>query len=90
MAQYSVWKVTFHLESAAGRVISGPNTSFVGISGGSRTDIHSPSIVSALVTAIGNNLLGILQAQGFSGATAPGGTVVLETFCHASAPDVWT
>ena len=92
MAATSVWRVRFHIEGgAAGKVTSGPYTTFAGISGGTRGDVHSPSIAASLVTAITNNLLGILQAQVnplLPGA--PSGTVVIDSFDHASVPDIWT
>jgi len=90
MAQISVWHVKFHVEAQAGKVSSGPYNAFIGISGGGRGDIQSSSTSASLVTAITNNLLGILTAMGFAGSAAPGGTVVIDAHTHASVPDIWT
>jgi hypothetical protein len=90
MAQISVWKVTFTLQNGTGKNTSGPYNAFVGISGGSRGDIQNSGVNASLVTAITNNLLSILQAHGFGGSAAPGGTVTLDHCAHASVPDVWT
>jgi hypothetical protein len=89
MAQLSTWRVRFHLELTAGKgVTSGPYTTFVGISGGSRGDVHSASVTSSLVTAITNNLSSIMSAEG--AGSGGGGTVVIDGYDHASVPDVWT
>jgi hypothetical protein len=89
MAQISVWRVRFHLEATVGKgVTSGPYTSFAGISGGSRGDVHSAGVTSSLVTAITNNLSSIMSAQGAGSGGA--GTVVIDSYDHASVPDVWT
>lgn len=90
MAGNSVWKVSFHLENSGGKTIAGPYNANVGVAGGGRGDIHKPDVNAALVTAISNNLLGILQAQGFSGSAAPGGTVIIDHAIHGQAPDLWT
>jgi len=90
VAGNSVWRVVFHLENTVNRVTSGPYTANIGIAAGSRGDLHSPGINASLVTAINNNLLSILQAQGFVGSAVPGGTVVIEHLSHAGSPDVWT
>jgi hypothetical protein len=90
MAQISVWHCKFHVEATAGRTSAGPYNAFIGVSGGSRGDRQGPATVSALVTAITNNLLSILQAMGFAGSAAPGGTVVIDDHSHASVPDLWT
>ena len=85
-----MWHVKFHLEATAGKVTSGPYTAFIGISGGSRGDVQSASTAAAIKTAITNDLLSILQAHGFGGSAAPGGTVVIDDHAHASVPDCWT
>jgi len=88
MAQFSTWRVRFHLEAADGRPTGSPNIAFIGIAG-SRGDQFSPSVTSALAAAITTNLLSILQAMGYAGGT-PGGTVVVDSYDHASVPDIWT
>lgn len=90
MAGNSVFKVTFSIRNPAGNVIAGPYTTNVGVAGGSRGDGHTATLTSSLATAIQSNLLAILQAQGFGGSAAPGGTIFVETYGHGASPDVWT
>ena len=90
MAANSVFKVTFTIQNSSGKVVAGPYNANVGVSGGTRGDGHSTSLTALLVTAISNNLLSILQAQGYSGSAAPSGTVVIDNYQHAAAPEVWT
>jgi len=93
MAQHSIWRAKFHMEASAGRVTSGPYSTFIGISGGSRKDGQTPTTAAAVQTAITNNLLGILKEMttcaGQALAQAPGGTVVLDSFEAGSIPDCW-
>lgn len=89
MAINSVFRVTFSIQNSNGRVIAGPYTANIGVSGGSRGDVHTGTLAASLATAVSANLLAILQAQGFSGSAAPGGTVVIETYSHGSSPDVF-
>jgi hypothetical protein len=88
MAQHSIWKVIFHLETSAGRTTSGPYTTFIGISGGSRSDGQTPATAASVRSAVVANLAGIVGAMG-AGAAAPGGTVVVDSFGAASVPDAW-
>ncbi len=89
MTQFSAWRVRFHLELTVGKgVTSGPYTTFIGISGGSRGDAHSAAVTSSLATAIANNLSSILTAEG--AGTGGGGTVVIDSYDHGSVPDIWT
>jgi hypothetical protein len=89
MSQISVWRVRFHLELTAGKgATSGPYVAFIGISGGSRGDVHNPSVTSSLATAIAGNLSSIMSAEG--AGSGGGGTVVVDSYDHASVPDVWT
>lgn len=90
MAQISVYNALFELQNPAGKNTAGPYRALVGISGGSRSDIHSKGVGDSVVTAITNNLLAILQAQGFAGSAAPSGTVVVIAAPHAQSPDIWT
>ena len=90
MAQISVYNAVFELQNAAGKQTSGPYRALVGISGGTRGDHQSKGQNDSLVTAITNNLLSILTAQGFAGSVAPGGTVVILAAPHAQSPDIWT
>ncbi|HKH99713.1 MAG TPA: hypothetical protein VJ999_11445 [Candidatus Sulfotelmatobacter sp.] len=89
MSQISVWHVKFHLEASAGRVTSGPYSTFIGISGGSRGDQQTVNTAASIKTAVSNNLASILSAMG-AGTGAPGGTVVIDEHTHASGPDCWT
>jgi hypothetical protein len=89
MAQYSVYRVRWSMTNAGGKSTAGPYTTNVGVSGGSRGEIQSGSVTSSLATAISNNLLSILQAHGFGGSAGPGGTVTIDSYDHAAAPDVW-
>lgn len=83
MAQISVWHVKFH-------VGSGPiYSAFVGVSGGSRGDGQTSSTLASVKTAVSSNLASILTAMGANTA-APGGTLVIDDFSHASVPDIWT
>jgi hypothetical protein len=88
MSQTSVYRVTFSMVNPAGNVTSGPYTTNIGVAGGSRGDIHSPSLTAALLAAVTSNLASILSAMG-AGSGAPGGSVRIENYAHASAPDVW-
>lgn len=88
MAQLSVYRVRFTINNAAGKVTSGPYTTFVGVSGGSRQDQHTTSLAASLATAVTNNLSGILSAMG--AGSAPGQTVTIDSYDHASVPDLWT
>jgi hypothetical protein len=88
MSQTSCYRVTFSVVNAAGNVTSGPYTSNIGISGGKRDDIHSPTVTAALLAAVTSNLAGILLAMG-AGSGAPGGTVRVENYAHAASPDLW-
>jgi hypothetical protein len=89
MPQVSVWRVRFHMENgAAGKATSGPYTTFIGISGGSRGDQHTPTVTGSLVTAITNNLSSIMSAEGAGSGGA--GTVAIDSYDHASVPDIWT
>lgn len=90
MAQISVYNAIFELQNAQGKNIAGPYRALVGISGGTRADHQSQGQNNSLVTAIANNLLAILQAQGFAGSAAPQGSVVVISAPHAQAPDIWT
>lgn len=90
MAGNSVWKTVFHLENSGGKTIAGPYTALVGVSGGTRGDIHNSSTNASLVTAISNNLLAILQGNGYAGSAAPSGTIVIEQAAHAQSPEVFT
>ncbi len=89
MAQFSVWRVRFSLVNSAGKVVAGPYMTNVGISGGTPADHHTPSVASALVTAITNNLSSIL---GPGNGGSPSGSVQVDSFDHAcaAAPGVWT
>ena len=91
MATYSVYRVRFSLTNTAGKVVGGPYVAPIGISGGTRNDIHSPSVTSSLASAISSNLLAILQAQGFGGSAAPGQTVTIDSYDHAlhGTPDIY-
>lgn len=89
MAQISVWHTKFHVEASAGRVTSGPYSTFIGISGGSRGDQQNSSTAASIKTAVTNNLASILSAMG-AGTSAPGGVVVIDEHSHASVPDCWT
>jgi hypothetical protein len=88
MSQTSVYMVTFSLINPAGNVTSGPYTTNIGIAGGSRGDIAGPSVTASLSAAVTSNLAGILSAMG-AGSGAPGGSVRIENYAHASAPDIW-
>lgn len=88
MSQTSCYRVSFSLVNTAGNVTSGPYTTNIGIAGGSRGDIHSPSLTAALLAAITSNLAGILSAMG-AGTGPPGGAVQIVNYAHASAPDIW-
>lgn len=90
MAQISVYNALFELQNAQGKNIAGPYRALVGISGGTRSDHQSSGVNSSLVTAITNNLLAILQAQGFAGSAAPSGVVTVLAAPHAQSPDIWT
>ena len=85
MAQISVWHARWHLEASAGRVTTGPYSTFVGISGGTRGDGQNTSTAASVKTAISNNLASILGVS-----AAPAGTVVVDDFSHGSVPDIWT
>ena len=90
MAQHSIWRVKFHVEANAGRVTSGPYTTFVGISGGSRKDGQTGSTRDSVATAVTNNLLNILKELGNTALTAgPGGTVIVDSFEPGPIPDCW-
>lgn len=90
MAQHSLWRAKFHLEATAGKVTSGPYTTFIGISGGSRKDGQNSTTAASVLTAITTNLLSILKEMGVATlAAAPAGTVVLDSFEAASVPDCW-
>ena len=90
MASNSVWKVTFHLENANGKMTTGPYSAHIGVSSGTRGDVQTHSLALTIATAITNNLQAILQTQVAASVTAPGGTVVLDTFVHAQTPEVFT
>ena len=77
MAQYSVYRVIFHIENTSGKNISGPHSAAIGISGGSQSDLHSQSVGDSLRTAISNNLAAIT-------GSAPAGTVVIDSTSHGS------
>jgi hypothetical protein len=92
MSQISVWRVKFHLELTAGRITSGPHVTFIGLAGGSRGDGQNQTTGAAILSALNadSNLLNILKGMGATGLTAiPGGTVVIDAFEPASAPDCW-
>lgn len=82
MANNSVYKVTFSIQNGGGKVISGPWNANVGISGGSSGDQPTHAVANSLITAITNNLSGII-------GSAVGGTVVIDTYAHAQTPNVW-
>lgn len=90
MGLTSIYCVRFSMTNPAGKTVAGPWTTNIGLSGGSRSDVHSTSVTSSLVTAITSNLLAILQAEGFAGTSAPGGTVAIDSYDHASTPDAWS
>jgi hypothetical protein len=85
MAQISVWHAKFHLETSSGRMTSGPYSTFVGISGGSRGDQQAAGTAASVKTAVTNNLASLLGVS-----VAPAGTVVIDEFTHGSVPDIWT
>ena len=88
MAQIACYRVRFSITNTGGKVIAGPYTTNIGISGGSRGDQHTTTLAASLATAVSNNLSSILTALG--GGSAPGGTVTIDGYDHASAPDLWT
>jgi hypothetical protein len=88
MSQYACYRVKFSIQNSAGRTVAGPYTTFIGISGGSRGDQPTGVIAASLATAITNNRNNIVAALG-AGTVAPGGTVSIDAFEHAEAPDLW-
>jgi hypothetical protein len=90
MAGNSVWNVSFHVENSGGKTVAGPYNALVGVSGGTRGDIHNTTVNAQLVTAITNNLLAILQVQGYGGSAAPSGTIIIDRAAHAQSPEVFT
>jgi hypothetical protein len=88
MSQTSCYKVIFSMVNAAGNVTSGPYTTNIGIAGGSRGDQHTPSVTASLSAAVTSNLASIMAALG-AGTGAPGGSVRIENYAHASSPDLW-
>jgi hypothetical protein len=89
MAQTSVYRVRFSLVNTAGKVTGGPYTTNIGIAGGSRGDVHTVGVAASLSTAVTSNLASIMAAMG-AGSGAPGGTVQIDGYDHASAPDLWS
>jgi hypothetical protein len=84
VAQHSIWQAVFMIGA------SGPYTTFVGISGGSREDGQTPTTAAAIVSAITSNLLNILREMGNTALTAaPGGAVTLLSFRPGQIPDCW-
>lgn len=90
MAQSSVYKVTFQLQNSGGRTTTGPYTTYIAVSGGTGNDGLTHSLANSLATAISSNLLSILQSMNAAITGVPNGTVVIDTFCHASVPNVWS
>jgi len=89
MAQMSVYRVRFSLVNTAGKVTSGPYTTNIGIAGGKRDDLHTVGVTASLLSAVTSNLASIMAAMG-AGSGAPGGTVQIDGYDHASTPDLWS
>jgi hypothetical protein len=86
MAQHAIYRAKFHVGANGATVY----TAFIGLSGGSRKDGQNPTTAAAVLSAINSNLLNIIKEMGATSlATAPGGTVVLDSFEPASVPDCW-
>jgi len=90
VATNSVFKCVFHLENGNNKMIAGPYTAYVGVAAGTRGDTQTHSLATTVAAAISSNLQSILQLQVASSVSAPGGTVVLDTFVHAQTPEVFT
>jgi hypothetical protein len=88
MSQTSIYRTRFSLVNAAGKMTGGPYTTNVGIAGGTRGDQHTPSVSASLLAAITSNLAAIMSALG-AGSGAPAGAVQIDSYDHASAPDIW-
>ncbi len=85
MAQHSLWRVKFHVGNAGTQY-----NAFIGISGGSRKDGQTASTQASIITAITNNLLGIIKEMGNTTLVAgPSGAVVIDSFEPAPIPDCW-
>jgi hypothetical protein len=92
----SCYRVTFSMVNPAGAVTSGPYTTNIGI--GPRQDDFdiddadgeppTPPVMASLSAALTYNLAEIMLAMG-AGTGAPGGSVRIENFAHASSPDLW-
>ncbi len=93
MAQLSLYKVTFSLQNAGGKVTAGPYTAIIGVSGGTSSDPLTHTLATSLATAISNNLLSILQSMNSTAnqpSGVPGGTIDIITYAHASVPNAWS
>jgi hypothetical protein len=63
----------------------------VGISGGSRGDQHTPSVVASLSTAVTNNLSQFMQDINGGSTAGSQGTVAILGYDHAThgTPDIY-